>query len=210
MTETAPPPAARRDAPAEAPPAPPRRRVRRRRTSSRVAEWAAQAVLIMFGVVAGLALNEWREGVAEDARTARVLDALADEIGANRASVASATAYYGRMVLALQAAVEERGPDVALDLRDVEGYTGDVVPTLTAGTYDAATATGALLGLDIGLASTLSSTYASQRAFEDGYDGNSLTQYRSTPQVALWRAGSIYQGGQGLLERYDDALARLP
>ena len=200
MTETADPP--------RRPPA--RRRVAVRRGRSRALDLAAQAVLIVFGVVVGLALNEWREDRAEAARTDRVLAALADEVAGNRAAVQSVTPYYGAMVQGAQRLMERRDPDATFDPREIEGYTGDMIPTLKAGTYDAAAATGALLGVDIGLASALSSVYASQRAFEVNRADNRLTRMsRPTPQVTSWRAGAIYTAGRSLTEQYDDVLGRL-
>ena len=188
----------------------PRRRVFRRRAPSPVVGWVAQAALIVFGVVVGLALNEWREDRAEAERTDRVLAALADEIRSNQASVEPIVAYYRDMTRASLAAVEARGPDVSFDMGDVDGYRGDVLPTLTAGTYDAATATGALLGVEIGLASTLSTAYSVQDDFRPALSENMLTRMsRPTPQLAVWRASSIMQSGEALLGSYDAALRRL-
>ena len=167
-------------------------------------------MLIVFGVVVGLALNEWREDRAEAERTDRVLAALADEVRSNQESVESVVAYYTAMTQGAMAAMEERGPDVPLDMVEIEGYQGDLFPTLTAGTYDAATATGALLGVEIGLASTLSSAYSLQRDFRPALSENLLTRMaQPTPQLAVWRASSVMQAGQALLGRYDDALRRL-
>ena len=169
-----------------------------------------QAALIVFGVVVGLALNEWREGRAEAARTERVLDALVGEVEVNRGGVEQAVAYYGDMTEGAIAFEEARGPDAALDLSEIEGYRGDTGPVLLSGTYDAATATGAFLGVDIDLAADLSSTYSLQEAFGEALVENRLTTISTpTPSRAKWRAYTIYQNGEFLLEGYDGALAAL-
>ena len=195
---------------ASPPEAAPRRRVLRRRPRSRAWEWAAQAVLIVFGVVVGLALNEWRQDLADAERTDRVLAALADEVASNRAAVEPALAYYGEMYLGAQAILEARGPNAAFDMAEAEGYVGDPVPTLTAGTYNAATATGALLDVDIGLLAAVSSAYSSQASFEEALATNLLSRMsEASPQVAVWRAGTVYSYTQGRIEYYDRVLERL-
>ncbi|MEM1054200.1 MAG: hypothetical protein AAGI52_01635 [Bacteroidota bacterium] len=178
----------------------------------RVGEWAAQAVLIVFGVVVGLALNEWREGQAERARTDRVLAALADEIRENRDGVAETAAYYGEMAQAALRIEASRGSDAPLDLGSVEGYRGDTGPSLLRGAYDAAIATGALLNVEIGLATKLASVYSFQEAFAENLALNQLTQLPNPAraEIVKWRAGSIYQNGLTLTESYDEALDGLP
>ncbi|MEM0961232.1 MAG: hypothetical protein AAGK21_01670 [Bacteroidota bacterium] len=192
--------------PVESPADRPRRL--RRRAWVQAGEWAVQAVLIVFGVVVGLALNEWREGQSEKARTARVLAALADEISENRNGVTQTADYYGEIAQAALRVEATRGSDALLDLGDVDGYQGDIGPSLLRGAYDAAIATGALLNVDISLATKLTAVYSLQEAFAGNLAINQLTDLPDPAQVEIvkWRAGSVYQNGQSLTEAYDTAL----
>jgi len=66
-------------------------------TRSRWAFLVAEAFLIVFSVLLALALDEWRQGVAEQRRVARVLETIHEELARNRAQIEDRLPYHENM-----------------------------------------------------------------------------------------------------------------
>lgn len=72
-----------------------------------------EMVVIVVSVVLAFIVNEWREGVARSATVAAVLDAVREEIDANRVSLEPALEYHGELLRQLRSADESADRVVA-------------------------------------------------------------------------------------------------
>lgn len=61
-----------------------------------------EMVVIVLSVVLGFAINEWRQFAARSATVATVLDAVRDEINANRAQLEPALQYHKELLRELR------------------------------------------------------------------------------------------------------------
>lgn len=78
--------------------------------SVRKARWltlGVEAVLIVFSVLLALALDEWRQGIADRRRVARVQETIRDELARNREQVAGRLSYHEAMQKATASFLEQ-------------------------------------------------------------------------------------------------------
>jgi hypothetical protein len=121
-----------------------------------------ESVLIVFSVLLGFALTEWRQNSAERELASRVLNDVLAEVDQNLATVDSQIQKHQNMIASLRAidmcAAEGTGWDIAIGAM---GGGPDAVPMQQAA-WQAAVSSGALGLIDYDVAAALSDIYTTQ------------------------------------------------
>lgn len=169
--------------------------------------------LVLLGVLLALGLNDWNTNRGHRARAAEALDAIREEIIANRAEVEQSFTYHGALMDTLPRLTEP--PGFALF---AQGYTRPANLLDTA--WELAHATDALHHVAPEMARAASRAYAEQRRYQENAraigtplfalllnEGASgvLQRYRSLMSVI----GALRYREQQLLAQYDETLAAL-
>jgi hypothetical protein len=183
---------------------------------ARVARFALEVALIATGVFLGLLGDQWRERAEQRDLARASLRRFRAEIVANRAALASQTAYHDSTLKALQAFFGSSRPKTPANFDVAFHGLGPVAFEQTA--WDLALATQALAYMDPDLAYALSRTYTIQRGYagQQGAITQSTIYGRSWTQdfEGYWRSVLGYYGDLAyldptLLRAYDEVLPRI-
>jgi hypothetical protein len=121
-----------------------------------------ESALIVFSVLLGFALSEWRQNAADRELAARVLRDVLAEVDRNLATVDAQIGKHQKMIASLRAistsTTQGTGWDVAIGAM---GGGPDAVPMQQAA-WQAAVSSGALRLMDYDIAATLSDIYTTQ------------------------------------------------
>lgn len=120
-----------------------------------------QAVLVVLGVMLGLAVTEWQANAREQDEAQHALSGIIEEIGANRTAVVEARTYHQDKLAAM---VEAQKSNTKLDFRTFD--RGFVAPAqVSSAAWTSASEVGALAHLPFDEVLSLSKVYAQQSAY---------------------------------------------
>jgi hypothetical protein len=172
-----------------------------------------QAALVVLGVVLAFSVNEWREARAARHDALRALDAIMEELKANREAVASSFEYHQGRLEIIGAAMREGAP-----LRIEQFERGFVMPAqLSRSAWDAASEIGAFNNLPYERVLALGKVYARQDAYHDQLQSVSAIVYREifdkgptgvldNPRGLVSLVGAFLYREQQLLDAYEKTL----
>lgn len=182
-----------------------------------------EAFFVVMGVVLALAANEWRQHRADARRAHTALEAIGEELEANREAVAQSLAYHFQLDDTLRAFARQASPDAHPDARTfARGFVAPASVLTTA--WETAAATDAIGHMPYSRVVQLNRVYEQQRKYEaqaevvgqiiyqqlfsQGFD-QMLRHYRNLNTIV----GTFWYRECQLLETYDtalDALGRPP
>ena len=125
-----------------------------------------EVVAIVFGVLLGLAGNEYRQSLNEQRSVNDALTNIQNELKTNAADLERVVPYYRQVRDSLEAQALSVGADARFVEFDV-GWSGFRILALRSSSYDAALYTGALSSMDFELVDKLSGVYTFQDGFYD-------------------------------------------
>jgi hypothetical protein len=180
--------------------------------------WRAlfESALILFGILGAFAVNEWQAARDRQARVDSVMTAVRAELESNLQLLREASEYNFEVVGALQ----------ALGAQNATSVPGEVYPRglllrpqLVSAAWDSAEGVGVVNELPLDTVLILAAAYDNQRDYLDA-TANLLNSFygaaiNSAPSM-FSRPGSLgnllndfARRGRGLINRYEDTLARL-
>ena len=187
---------------------------RRGRFRAALYDLLVETFAVVLGITVALFASDWQADRADRARAAQVRTSIVEEVRANRAAVAEASAYHGALMDSLRPLMAPGAPSPPIRLF-ARGFVSPARTLTTA--WDAATATDAIALLDYGEVLTFSRLYAAQQnygqasgesgriiyaeLFEKGF-GGVVANYRNLASLI----SSAHYLEQGLLAEYDETL----
>lgn len=146
-----------------------------------------QGLLVVLGVVLGFIITEWQSEQSQRREADLALAGIMEELAANRAAIAAASAYHGEHIAFIDKALTGKTP---LDLRAFP--RGFVAPAQTStAAWTSASEIGALAHLPFDKVLSLSRVYAQQASYQ---------QQQATVSNVLYTA-IFEEGATGVLNR---------
>jgi hypothetical protein len=178
-----------------------------------------EVALTVFGVLLGLAANEWRKAEAEEAKTQVALQTIRQELQNNLEEVDAEIPYHRRMRDSLMAARERlsTGAESSYQMLTQAMPEGFTVAELQDNAWELANRTGALQNVDYALAAKLANVYGVQAGYasmtrsvgENFYVAENVRD----PGTMIFALGNlsndVLNREQRLRELYAEAIERL-
>lgn len=176
--------------------------------------WKALLVevgLIVLGLSLALFVNEWREGLEDEARAEAALKSISSEIKGNQAFLQERLPYYRALADTIRVIVEAEGREAPV--RALPNWRGLQPPLLRSSSFEAALATQALVPLDYQQVDLLSQVYAFQDIYRVMIE-NYIDTFISGNIETMADLGNAFEdlaslGGE-VVTAYDQGLALIP
>lgn len=160
-----------------------RRRVRKLITSG---DWMAriliESMLVVFSILAALAVNEWQNAKQNNEKAEMALAAFEREIQQNQARLASAAPYRQGLREVLVRMNESGGMETAEQFHQMVGVEPLRPPFITSTVWETSLTTGAIPHIDFDVVNALSLTYSLQERLSD---------FSRSSMPTLARGGSV-------------------